>query len=244
MPGPLLPLDRFGFIRETFAGQTVGYAFSHGFSNAGDHMIHLGTRRVFREFDIPLVDYLGPETECDVIAWAGGGNMGYLYGPESGCAKLRYEILAGARGRPIVILPQSYSTLDPFPASRIFVRERDSLRLAPRGAELAPDLALAYQDDQVLPDAQKPIGTFIRDDLEGIQTTAPSDPILWCKTAAQYVELASRYENILTDRLHFATAALLAGRSARLLPNIYHKNRSMYWTWLRDLGCQWNERFL
>lgn len=242
MPSPLLPLDRFAFIPETFSGRVVGYASAPQWSNAGDHMIHQGTRRVFAAFGIPLVDYHGPETECDVIAWAGGGNMGYLYGPEAGCAKLRHEILAGARGREIVILPQSYQTLDPFPATTVFVRERDSLRLSPAGARLAPDLAFAYLDDQPLPDAEHSTGVFCRDDLEGLQRSPTRDPARECQTAAQYVALASRYRVIVTDRLHFATAALVAGRQVTLLPNRYHKNRSMYETWLQDLGCLWSDR--
>jgi hypothetical protein len=123
-----------------------------------------------------------------------------------------------------------------------FVRDRDSLRLAPPGARLAPDLALAYQDEQQLPVTEESLGIFLRDDLEGIHDQAGRDPTRECQTATQYVALASRYGVIVTDRLHFATAALVAGRQAILLPNRYHKNRSMYETWLRDLGCLWSDR--
>jgi hypothetical protein len=49
------------------------------------------------------------------------------------------------------------------------------------------------------------------------------------------------FEHIVTDRLHFAIAGLMTGRDVSLLPNGYHKNRSMYETWLEDLGCHWLE---
>jgi exopolysaccharide biosynthesis predicted pyruvyltransferase EpsI len=52
-----------------------------------------------------------------------------------------------------------------------------------------------------------------------------------------YLRLASRYEVIMTDRLHFAVAGILLDRKVVLLPNSYHKNASMYETWLSDLGC-------
>jgi exopolysaccharide biosynthesis predicted pyruvyltransferase EpsI len=65
----------------------------------------------------------------------------------------------------------------------------------------------------------------------------PRDPVKLCRTPDEYLHLAARYESIVTDRLHFAICGLLLGRQVVLLPNSYHKNRSMYETWLRDLGC-------
>jgi exopolysaccharide biosynthesis predicted pyruvyltransferase EpsI len=240
---PLLPLNSFSFIPDTFSGKTVGYASAPHWFNAGDWMIDHGTRRLFREFGISLVDYTGPETECDIIAWAGGGNMGYLYGIESGCAALRQQILDDNQNRPVVILPQSYSTIDTFAASCVFVRERDSLRLAPAGARLAPDLAFAYSSESLLPFARYSEGVFLRDDLESVfPNEEKNDPIAQCTSPEEYIALASCYQTVITDRLHFATAALLAHRHAVLLPNRYHKNRSMYETWLCDMGCEWKDR--
>jgi exopolysaccharide biosynthesis predicted pyruvyltransferase EpsI len=53
--------------------------------------------------------------------------------------------------------------------------------------------------------------------------------------------LATQYKRIITDRLHFAISGLILGRETTILPNSYHKNRSMYETWLRDLGCNFAE---
>ena len=243
MPSPLLPLDSFSFIPNTFSGKVVGYAFAPHWNNAGDWMIDHGTRRLFREFGIALVNYTGPETKCDIIAWAGGGNMGYLSGIESGCAKVRQQLFEDNPNRPIAILPQSYSTVDTFPAFRVFVRDKDSLQFAPDGASLAPDLAFACIHESPLPDTTRTEGIFLRDDLESVfPDEAKNDPIAQCKTPKEYICLASRYQTVITDRLHFATAALMANRTAVLLPNRYHKNRSMYETWLRDMGCHWRDR--
>lgn len=55
--------------------------------------------------------------------------------------------------------------------------------------------------------------------------------------------LLSPYKTIITDRLHVATGAMLLRKTTVLMPNFYHKNKSMYETWLKDLGCLWLETF-
>jgi exopolysaccharide biosynthesis predicted pyruvyltransferase EpsI len=41
--------------------------------------------------------------------------------------------------------------------------------------------------------------------------------------------------------LHFAIVGLAYGRDVYIAPGAYHKNRSMYDTWLSELGCKWIE---
>ena len=54
--------------------------------------------------------------------------------------------------------------------------------------------------------------------------------------------LAGRHRRVVTNRLHFAIAALLQGRSAALTANGYHKNRSMFDTWLRRFpNASWED---
>ncbi|MCH5377872.1 MAG: polysaccharide pyruvyl transferase family protein, partial [Planctomycetes bacterium] len=163
----------------------------------------------------------------------GGGNMGTLY-PANW--KLRDRCLA--LGVPVTILPQSFTSPEPKPYHRVFVREKGSLAFESRGI-LAPDLALglAYRPRS---SPRHPRGIFLRRDGERIvrrRYLAP-DPIKRCKDPRAYVEYAARYAHIVTDRLHFAICGLIAGRRTTLLPNSYHKNASMYETWLRDLGCE------
>jgi exopolysaccharide biosynthesis predicted pyruvyltransferase EpsI len=59
-----------------------------------------------------------------------------------------------------------------------------------------------------------------------------------CKSVEEYLELAARHSRIITDRLHFAISGLIVGREVALLGNSYHKNRSIYETWLKPLGCR------
>ena len=65
------------------------------------------------------------------------------------------------------------------------------------------------------------------------------DPAAMTSSWQEYVSLAARYQHVITDRLHFAIGALLAGREATLLANSYPKNRSIYDAWLANIGCKW-----
>ena len=64
------------------------------------------------------------------------------------------------------------------------------------------------------------------------------EPATLTATAEDYIRMASCYRVVHTDRLHFAIAAMIAGREARLYPNSYFKNEAMYHLWLKGRRCQ------
>ena len=76
-----------------------------------------------------------------------------------------------------------------------------------------------------VPHAASKTGCSLRKDAErGIpRSWFPRDPVKLCRTPHEYLQLASRYESIVTDRLHFAICGMLLGRQVVLLPNSYHK---------------------
>jgi exopolysaccharide biosynthesis predicted pyruvyltransferase EpsI len=121
------------------------------------------------------------------------------------------------------------------------VRERASLVIRP-DAILSPDLALGLEIDAPPPPVRD-VGIFLRRDYEKKvrRRLFSRDPVRMCQTPQQYLSLASRYSRIITDRLHFAVCGVLLDRETTLLPNSYHKNRSMHETWLADLGCRFAE---
>lgn len=170
--------------------------------------------------------------EFDELVFGGGGNMGARYRNNW---ELRGHVLA--LGLPVTIFPQSFTSPEPRPYRRVYVRERASLEHCPRGI-LAPDLALGLQHAGCRPPTRG-LGVFLRRDPEraaGLRWFS-RDPVRLCRTPQEYLDLAASYERIVTDRLHFAICGLLAGRETTLLPNDYHKNRSMHETWLKPLGC-------
>jgi hypothetical protein len=180
------------------------------------------------------VETLSPPGDAEELVIAGGGNMGAFYGA---CAAIRRKALA--TGKPVTVLPQSYTGPEVLPYHRVFVRERASLTHCPH-ALLAPDLALGL-DWETSTSPTHEVGVWLRLDAEACFPNVPSrgDPILHCRTWQEYLGLAANHARVVTDRLHFAIAALLCRRAVTLLPNRYHKNRAMYETWLRDLGCSW-----
>jgi exopolysaccharide biosynthesis predicted pyruvyltransferase EpsI len=229
----LLPPDRFADVFLPLQGKRIGFVRPSG--NVGDALIEWATHQLFEHYEIKwtLKDPAGPVDDVDELVFGGGGNMGTLWEKNW---HLRAQCLQ--TGLPLTILPQSFTSREDRPFRRVYVRERASWAFHPRGI-LAPDLALGLcVPSPAVPD--KGTGLFLRRDCEG---TVPRgwfsrDPVKMCRTPAEYLALAARYARIVTDRLHFAICGLLLGRHTTLLPNSYHKNFSMYETWLKDLGCE------
>jgi exopolysaccharide biosynthesis predicted pyruvyltransferase EpsI len=230
----LLPLDAFAPVFQPLAGKRIGYVRPHG--NVGDALIEWATRQLFQAFAVDW-RFCDPEADgardFDELVFGGGGNMGTRYRNNW---ELRGKVLA--LGLPVTIFPQSFTSPEERPYRRVYVRERASAAFCPQ-AILAPDLALGLQC-AAGQTATRGRGVFLRRDPEraaGLRWFS-RDPVRLCSTPRKYLELAASYDSIVTDRLHFAICGLLARRETTLLANDYHKNESMYETWLKALGCR------
>lgn len=233
--GTLVDRSAFAPVFEPFRGRKVGYMPMPG--NVGDRLIDEAAFQLMRHFEVLYVVINDPGTipaDVEELLVAGGGNMGSFYKDP---IALRRRLLAD--GRPVTVLPQSYTGPEEGAYRRVFVRERASLAYCP-GATLAPDLALGLRR---LPFAEPTAGAglWLRADPERRfgRVRCLGDPAGICATPAEYLALAGRHESITTDRLHFAIAGLLCGRKVTLLPNNYHKNRAVWEAWLGPLGCRW-----
>lgn len=228
----LLTPDHFAHVFHPLQGRRIGYVRPQG--NVGDALIEWAMHQLFDHFAIQwkLVTADDALQDVDELVFGGGGNMGTLW---EGNWRLRARCLE--RGKPLTVLPQSFTSPEDRPFKRVYVRERASLRLYPQGI-LAPDLALGLNPPPVAPPTRR-LGIFLRRDSERAvaQRWLARDPVRRCRSPQQYLQLAGRYDRIVTDRLHFAICGLLLRRHTTLLPNAYHKNASMFETWLRDLGC-------
>lgn len=232
---PLMEAEAYEGVFARWRGARARYFGAIG--NVGDRLIDLATMQLFEHFGIQVVE----SGESDVWFWAGGGNMGDLYPRTIGIRKQAAERAVSA-GVPFVVLPQSWNAADDTRWSEAFARERESLRFAP-DAILAPDLALAFRVRDPLPAATMEVGLFFREDLERHpdRSRGMTDPAKVCRSPHAYLALAARYEEIHTDRLHFAISGLIAGRRVVLYENSYHKNRAVWREWLQGLGCGFEE---
>ncbi len=231
----LLGPDAFKHVIAPLVGRRVGYVRPIG--HVGYALIELAMTQLFAECGIRWLPVdLDDPAEVDVIVFGGGGSMGRR-------SVENHSIRTRALGLrlPVVILPQSFTDREDRPFAKVFVREQASLALRTDGI-LAPDLALGLAWPAAGPAVQD-LGILMRRDHErrGRLLKLSRDPAALCNTPAETLALASRYRRIITDRLHFAIAGLHAGREVTLLPNNYHKNRSMHETWLAGLGCQFAE---
>ena len=231
----LLGPDAFKHVIAPLVGRRVGYVQPVG--HVGDALIELAMTQLFAESGIRWLPLdLDDPAEVDVIVFGGGGSMGRR-SAENHAMRTR----ALGLGVPVVILPQSFTDREDRPFAKVFVREQASLGLRTDGI-LAPDLALGLAWPAAGPPVQD-LGILMRRDHErrGRLLQLARDPAALCNTPAETLALAARYRRIITDRLHFAIAGLHAGREVTLLPNNYHKNRSMHETWLAGLGCHFAE---
>jgi exopolysaccharide biosynthesis predicted pyruvyltransferase EpsI len=233
----LLPSSEFAHVFVPLAGKKIGIV--DGWGNVGDDLIYAATRQVMRDFGLswvtfnPLADN-ADDFNLDVLLLFGGGSMG---------AKLARPAMvirqaALDTGIPCVVLPQSFHAPEDLPYKRVYVREHASMAHC-QGEVLAPDLALGFDFPEGLT-PEKGTGVFLRVNGEPLfRRDSRCDPANFCHTPGEYIQFASRFEHIVTDRLHFAIVGLGLGRRVTLLPVGYHKNRSMWETWLKDLGCEW-----
>lgn len=239
----LLKLDFFVPIFIRLAGLKVKLTKGAGI-NRGDLLLYESVNFLCKEFKVKVVDKM---SEANVCLLFPGGNTGSLYRHES---EIRSSIIEEAKEfkTECWLLPQSFydssdnETLEY--CTRIFIREKESRKFAPKRAELCPDLALGYQFEISEPTEEEAL--ILRQDDENIYKTKRKDIIIedfsCTGSVSSYIENSMKYRKILTDRLHVCICSLAAGRDVTFIEGSYHKNRSMYETWLKDLGCKFMSR--
>lgn len=232
-PRLLLPPEKWEEIFRPWENKRVAYLGMYG--NVGDQMIYDSALQMMSHYKITYQRW-SEACEVDALFMSGGGNLG-----AENQVERRAKLFAWAKKRnvPCVILPQTLieGKSEDFPGD-VTIYARELVTSKKLNAKFSPDLALGFRTSFVLP---KPIferGVF----GERMSSELTCDPIKLCQTPEGYVAMASLFNEVVTNRLHFAIASLIAGRKTVLLPNEYHKNRSVWEASLRDLGCGWRDQ--
>lgn len=241
---PLLPTYHFKPLVDLLANKRIFFCVPLG--NLGDWLIRASERLLFQKINCSVVESwvidqpLPVLPQVDFCVWGGGGNFGTNYLNAYHPRRAMFE-RAKLASIPTVVLPCSMFGEGEQPPDFLFCRERVSLSYYPSSV-LVPDLALGYDGPTQRP--CKRSGYFIRQHEERInQHLTPlseGDPSAMVGDYFYYFDLASRYEEIVTDRLHFAIVGLMLDKKVTLLKNSYFKNYAMWECWLKDLGCQFN----
>lgn len=242
-------IQHFNNIRTAIDGRVVGYIQNDISGNFGDKMIDAGTQLLFRDMGLDFYTIreshlsVGWANKCDVLALFGSGSVGKICGD---IVKRRQRIRD--IGKPCILLPSTaFDTCEDLSwCETIFMREEVShfmYRAVHSNCLLAPDMAMYLK-----PSAEKSVsldGVFLRSDTASLGVAIDGDrgdPIEIADTTEEYMRLAARYDRIVTDRLHFGIAALLADRSVDFVPMRWHKLRAMYNTWFKNLpNANWLE---
>jgi len=234
----LLLQERFAAIFAPLQGRRIGYVPTCG--TLDDRLIEMAAFQLFSEFGIDYrIEPLAGDGDIDELVVAGGG-------PADLCPAERMDsLLKVAATKPLTILPRSFllpwlDEHDTPRCHRVYLRERASLACRPGGI-LMPDLLLGLDVDAA-PSPENLIGVWLRQDREALFARHGSgDPTTVCQTPDDYLALAGRYRHLVTDRASFAIAGLIHGRDVTLMPSRSPTNRSLWETWLKDLGCKWLE---
>lgn len=227
--------DEYAELLDLVRGHAVGLA-ENRYGNPGDTLIQRATMELLHRQGVCCRAVREEELVPDrilrgvsLLVEPGGGNLGARF-KSSGGRRRRMARVPG----PKIIFPQTAfdSAEDLSAFDTVFARERVSyamLKAVHPDVRLAPDMALSLRLPSAAPSHGE--GIFLRDDEE---RTEPGgvDPARAVQNDDEYLALAGRYRRVVTNRLHFAIAALLQGCSAVLKANRYHKNRAMFETWL------------
>lgn len=221
-------------IFSPYSNKRVGYLRLYG--NWGDSLIEKACFELFRDFNIevriinPEIVKIDPKNldGIDTVLMPGGGSYGFLY-------KHNYELrtkLCELFNNQIVFLPQSMTDdLDKNPYTKVWLREAQSFEKCSRPKDICHDLAFYLTFD-----AYKNIkpyfkaGFLCREDEEaaGKRPFNLGDPVKICRSVDEYIKLAASFEEIITDRIHFAIIAAKLGRKVHLFAGNYYKNKAIY----------------
>lgn len=233
------------------------------YGNVGDQLIWHSTYQLFKynniqhetiknQKNISSIINSKDISIYDSVLWVGGGNMGMLYKPNYEYRKqisnkcIKYKI-------PFIILPQTWTSYDDTIANKYYARDYVSISSYAKKAVFAHDLALSYDLEydvkkMLCPTSKKySIGYFFRSDIEQIefkqQISNNRDPAKICKSYKEYLTLASMYNEIHTNRLHFAICGLIVESNIKFYANSYFKNKAIYDCSLKHLpNIEWVEK--
>src|SRR5262245_16975852 len=116
------------------------------------------------------------------------------------------------------------------PQERVFLADdmafglTDELRGAGQASNRAVLICLREDVESALP-FKHPKSNF---DVSKLIIHHWDDPVVAHHATQILLKIVADYEMIVTDRLHVAIAGALQGRQVKMLPNGYHKNRSVF----------------
>lgn len=241
MPFPLVDYRCFDPIFEALRGRHLGRV--EIVENPEDELLRHAVNALVDYYDIKGWRIEPAELEAGAVKqkWP---DAFIVYGASASAQpstdELRETMNRLSAGKPVIYLPgvNLTSARPPSPAET-FYGANPAWRAWTRPA---PEPTLALDGFFPLEPARQALGIFLRAGSLHDPDLSLGDPLHLCPQAYSYMRLATYFEHIVTDRLRFAIAGLIAGREVTLLPDRDGMNQSTYRQHLAGLGCHWNER--
>lgn len=230
-------LDLKKYLKKYSKTQVDFYRFN---GNYGDSLIWHGTMKLLADLDIK-VNYVDLKSEIknNTLFIDGGGNFVDYYSDVRDFLEVKYN-----KYKKIIILPHTINgnkQKNILPQLKnncvIFCREEKSYEFVKKyftgKLYLWHDCAFYNDFSNYKKYGQGVLNTF-RQDCESIQTNLPDKNIDisrsgWCKKPLNdFLGIISDHNEIRTDRLHIAIAAILLGKKTIISPNSYYKNLAVY----------------
>ncbi len=227
---------------ERYAGREVHVLLNSG--NAGDGLIHLGGRMLFRKLGITVREFLYPaDVRGETLLIHGCGAFGGVSTRRVYESRHYFD-----RFRELIILPSSFDTGRPevreflagLPSHvTVYCREKISHALVlevmahPDNLQLDQDLALHCDFRRFASHRGKGTLVSFRTDTETAQEVLPATNIDVSRFGDKHdpwplLYTVSRFAEVHTDRLHVGIVAAMTGRKTFLFDNSYHKIRAVY----------------
>lgn len=214
--------------------QAVDFYWNPG--NWGDSLINAGTRHFFESSGIAFVerarsdlDRVGRSAEGKVAVVGGGGGWCRNWGSTP-----VFLAEVAAKYGEVILLPttfeRNFSDLN-LGNVAYFSRDREA---TPDGALFCPDMAFCFPFERPTSTIERRV-YFMRTDKErSPESRIPignSDISLLGDASVNadgFVDLATRFTTVVTDRLHVALAAAMSQRTVFLLEGNYGKNWGVF----------------
>jgi len=227
---------------QRFSGKEVHVLLNSG--NAGDGLIHLGGRRLFRQLGVRTREFLYPaDVAGETLLIYGCGGFGGV-----STRRVKESVHYFPRFREVIILPSSFDTgrdevarfLRELPEHvTVYSREKISHAMARevmlRHGNLHLDHDLAFKCDYSSWAANSGKGVLVcfRTDTETARETLPRTTIDVSRFGDKHdswplLYTVSRFAEVHTDRLHVGIVAAMTGKKTFLFDNSYHKIRAVY----------------
>lgn len=224
---------------EKYRGSTVDFFRFKG--NYGDSLIYHGSMKLLTSLNIKIDKVeMATEQKNEILIIDGGGNFVDYYNDVRDFINAKHNFY-----KEIVFLPHTIfgnKQIDVLKKLKgnttIFCREKESANFVEKYAKscsafLWHDCAFYNSFQKNITDGKGTLNAF-RSDCESILKTKPetSNDISYngyaTKPLDDFLETIGKFNQVNTDRLHVAIAAVLLEKNVNLYPNSYFKNKSVF----------------